>query len=166
VQKGDRNHLYIVMNYTSAGDLEQLLFRRVNILTLFPEDYILKLFVSLAFAFQATHSKNILHRDLKAKNIFLIDDHHPVIGGFGLSKVLETKTQFATSVLGAHYYVPPEICQQKECNYKADVWSLGVILYEICALKKPFDTSKTLADLLHLICFQLHAPIPLFTVLS
>jgi NIMA (never in mitosis gene a)-related kinase len=61
------------------------------------------------------------------------------IGDFGIAKVLASTMQNARTVVGTPYYLSPEIVQSKPYNFKSDMWSLGVVLYELCGLKPPFD---------------------------
>lgn len=61
------------------------------------------------------------------------------IGDFGIAKVLSTTMQNAKTVVGTPYYLSPEIVQSRPYSFKSDIWSLGVVLYEMCALKPPFD---------------------------
>jgi len=61
------------------------------------------------------------------------------LGDFGIAKVLQTTLAKARTVVGTPYYLSPEIVSSKPYNFKSDIWSLGVILYELCALKPPFD---------------------------
>ena len=58
-----------------------------------------------------------------------------IVGDFGISKVLESTTQVAMTVVGTPYYMAPESCQSDPYTSKTDVWALGIILYELCALK-------------------------------
>ena len=85
------------------------------------------------------HDNKILHRDIKAQNIFLTKSNQVKIGDFGISKVLENTHDYAKTSLGTPYYLCPEICMGQKYDYKGDTWMLGCILYEICALRKPFE---------------------------
>jgi serine/threonine protein kinase len=60
------------------------------------------------------------------------------IGDFGISKVLDKTTMAATAMIGTPYYLSPEMVEGKSYSTKADIWALGVILYQLCALKLPF----------------------------
>ncbi len=60
------------------------------------------------------------------------------LGDFGISKTLEFTGQFAKTSLGTPYYLSPEICQSQNYNYTTDIWMLGCVVYELCALEKPF----------------------------
>lgn len=60
------------------------------------------------------------------------------LGDFGIAKSLKQTIEKLKSVVGTPYYMSPEICDNKDYSFKTDIWSLGVILYELCALKPPF----------------------------
>ena len=80
----------------------------------------------------------ITHRDLKGSIIFLSNDHRVKIGDFGISKVAEQTVQASKSFVGTPYYLSPEMVEGKNYSAKADIWALGVILYQLCTLKLPF----------------------------
>lgn len=87
------------------------------------------------------HSKNIMHRDIKSQNIFITRDDILKLGDFGIAKQLES-TLFTGTVTGTPYNMAPEVCKGNKYGFKADVWSVGIILYELITLKKPFDGSS------------------------
>ena len=87
------------------------------------------------------HSKKILHRDIKTQNIFITKGVLK-LGDFGISKELETMNMKAQTACGTPYFMPPEVCLGKPYDNKADVWAIGVILYELITLKKPFDSDS------------------------
>jgi NIMA (never in mitosis gene a)-related kinase len=60
----------------------------------------------------------------------------------GVAKILESLENFATSKVGTPYYLSPEVCEERPYNDKSDIWSLGCILYELCALKHPFEAKN------------------------
>ena len=82
--------------------------------------------------------RKIIHRDLKTANIFLSKDRELKIGDFGISKSLDKTSLDATAMIGTPYYLSPEMVEGKPYSTKADIWALGVILYQLCALKLPF----------------------------
>ena len=88
------------------------------------------------------HDRKILHRDLKAQNIFLTKNGIVKLGDFGIAKVLSSTVEKAVTVVGTPYYLSPEIIQNSPYNFKSDIWSLGVLLYEMCALRPPFNGSN------------------------
>lgn len=107
----------------------------------------------------AMHSKNILHRDIKTQNIFIAKNNVLKIGDFGISKELETMNQKAMTSCGTPYFMPPEVCAGQPYDNKADVWAIGVILYELITFKKPFD-SDTVQGVFDKIKSQPLDPLP------
>ena len=133
----DSKHLYIVMEYAESGDLGKLLKGAVLPMS---EEEILDYFVQMCMALQHIHSKQILHRDLKPQNLFLCKNKKVVkVGDFGISTILRSSSAVAKTQCGTPYYFSPELCQHKPYNNKSDVWSLGCLLYEMMALRRPFD---------------------------
>ena len=141
----DDGNLIIVMEYGDGGSLDQHLKALENQL---PERRILTMFSQIASGLRFMHSKHILHRDLKTANIFLTKDGFVKIGDLGIAKIMVTITghdprnhQNATLV-GTPYYISPEIAQGNGYNAQTDMWSAGCILYEMCMLRKTFDSSN------------------------
>ena len=92
----------------------------------------------LVLAVMVMHNKNILHRDIKAQNIFITEKSICKLGDFGISRRLNAKDPKAMTACGTPYFMPPEVCLGKPYDSKADVWAIGVIIYELIMLKKPF----------------------------
>eukprot|EP00826_Nyctotherus_ovalis_P062572 TRINITY_DN9079_c0_g2_i1.p1 TRINITY_DN9079_c0_g2~~TRINITY_DN9079_c0_g2_i1.p1 ORF type:complete len:746 (-),score=181.84 TRINITY_DN9079_c0_g2_i1:8-2245(-) len=134
----ENEKLCIVMEYCESGDLSQHLKSRHG--RLVEEDTIWKLFIEVCLALLYLHSRKILHRDIKTMNVFMTKDFHVRLGDLGVAKVLSQNTNFARTIVGTPYYLSPELCQEKPYNEKSDVWSLGCVLYEMCALKHPFES--------------------------
>jgi NIMA (never in mitosis gene a)-related kinase len=72
------------------------------------------------------------------------------LGDFGIARVLNQTLDKAKTMVGTPYYLSPEIIENKPYSFKTDIWSLGVILYELCALKPPFN-----ADSLHFLALKI-----------
>ena len=125
----------------------------------FEETEIMNWFVQLCLAMDNIHSRKILHRDIKAQNIFLTKSNTVKLGDFGISKVLENTVAMASTVQGTPYYMSPEVCQNKPYTYQSDIWALGCILYELCSLKHAFH-SENLLGLVYKIVQETHSPIP------
>ena len=96
----------------------------------------------MCLAIKHVHDRKILHRDLKSQNIFLTRTGRIKLGDFGIAKVLSSTVDNAKTMVGTPYYLSPEIVESRPYNFKSDIWSLGVLLYELCSLKPPFDASS------------------------
>ncbi|MEE6472328.1 hypothetical protein FKM82_009576 [Ascaphus truei] len=146
----EKYKLYIVMEYCDGGDL----MRRINMQrgVLFEEDQILSWFVQISLGLKHIHDRKVLHRDIKAQNIFLANNGTLAkLGDFGIARMLNNTMELARTCVGTPYYLSPEICENRPYNNKTDVWSLGCVLYELCALKHPFEAGS-LRQLVFKIC--------------
>merc|ERR1711957_198711 len=99
------------------------------------------------------HSRRILHRDVKARNVFPAADGVAKLGDFGVSKVLEHTGHRAMTLIGTPYYLPPEMYASKPYGFPADIWCLGVSLHELLTFEPPFS-ALNLAALALRICTQ------------
>ena len=82
------------------------------------------------------HDSNLIHRDLKPENIFINEDNEIKVGDFGISKILSTNNRYATTKIGTFYYMAPEVVKGDIYNNKADIYSLGCIIYELFTLNE------------------------------
>ncbi|KAF3910126.1 Myosin-IIIB [Arthrobotrys entomopaga] len=101
----------------------------------------------------------IVHRDLKPENVFLDHDTCVKLGDFGLSRILASDQHMATTYVGTPYYMSPEIVCDLPYTSRSDIWSLGCVIYELCALSPPFD-AKSLPALCQKIQAGRFNPIP------
>ncbi|KAK7822969.1 hypothetical protein U0070_025786 [Myodes glareolus] len=92
----------------------------------------------------------------ESPNVFLTQSGKVKLGDFGSARLLSSPMAFACTYVGTPYYVPPEIWENLPYNNKSDIWSLGCILYELCALKHPFQANSW-KNLILKIC---QGPIP------
>ncbi len=129
----DNSH-YLVMEYVSGGDLEQLLTRGQMDIT-----HILNLAIDLADALTRAHRLDITHRDLKPANILLAQDGTLRLTDFGVAHFGKKQqvTQTGTAV-GTLNYLSPEALQGEPTDALSDIWSFGVILFEMVAGERPF----------------------------
>ena len=81
------------------------------------------------------------------------------LGDFGIAKVLDSTLQHANSVVGTPFYMSPEVCENKDYDFKSDLWAMGCILYELCTLNHAFDASNLLG-LVFKIVQENYPPIP------
>ncbi|MCB1625118.1 MAG: protein kinase [Pseudomonadales bacterium] len=137
------NYLYIVMEYFARGDLRKRMTKGLTITEC------LTYARDLALALQAIHSAGILHRDLKPGNVMLRDDDTVALIDFGLAKAraLELEITDTGLIFGTPHYMSPEQGHGKPIDERSDLYSLGVILYEMVAGKKPYDADNPMAIL-------------------
>ena len=134
----EKGKLYIIQEYADGGDLSQKIKTYKESNKLLPENLIWEIFIQLCIVIKYVHSNNILHRDIKSQNVFLMENGIVKLGDFGISKILNNINEFANTSLGTPYFLSPEICMGKEYNYKSDLWMLGCVLYEMACKDKPF----------------------------
>ena len=153
--------MVIVMEHCDGGDLYKLIKDKAKTGEYFPEDRVMTWFVQLCLALQYCHSEKVLHRDLKPSNIFITEGGSVIkLGDFGLSRALGT-AEAAVTTVGIPYCMSPELCRSEPYNWKSDVWALGCVLYELCMLKHPFESSS-LFSLVNKIVRDHYKPIPSF----
>ena len=137
--------IYIIMEYCEGGDISHLIKSYKNKSQYIPEPIIWKIFTQVLKAVHAIHTHKqgkIIHRDIKPSNIFLDKNNNIKLGDFGLSRILPQETTFAYSHVGTPYYMSPEQIEETKYNEKSDIWSLGCFLYEMAALRPPFQAKN------------------------
>ena len=126
-------HTFFTMEYVDGEDLASLL-RRIGRL---PEDKALDIARQLCAGLAAAHAKGVLHRDLKPANIMLDGRGQVVITDFGLAGVAD-QIQGAEVRSGTPAYMAPEQLAGKEVSTRSDIYSLGLVLYEVFTGKRAF----------------------------
>mmetsp|Transcript_82626 Transcript_82626/g.188843 ORF Transcript_82626/g.188843 Transcript_82626/m.188843 type:complete len:302 (-) Transcript_82626:45-950(-) len=135
---GEAVSLVIALEHCTGGDLARSIKQAKAAAVAFPEAQVVQWISQTAGALQYIHSHKIIHRDVKSSNVFLTSDGAVKLGDFGLARILENTQDNATTTLGTPYYMSPEICRSLAYGPATDVWSLGVVLHELCALSLPF----------------------------
>ena len=133
---GEDNGVYfIVMEYIEGKTLKQLLKKRGTLTLSESIDIMLQLTDGMAHA----HDSYIIHRDLKPQNIMIKDDGQIKITDFGIAMALNaTQLTQTNSVMGSVHYLPPEQASGKRCTTKSDIYSMGIIFYELLSGSLPF----------------------------
>ncbi|AAZ10353.1 serine/threonine-protein kinase, putative [Trypanosoma brucei brucei TREU927] len=157
----DGTLIFIVMEYADGGDLNTRIkdAKKNDPVVPFEPKLAMFWFLQICMALKYLHDNHILHRDLKTANIFLTAKNVVKLGDFGISTVVQNTLACAKTVCGTPYYFSPELCQNKPYNNKSDVWALGVILYELLTLQRPF-LARSLKELLKKILVGQYEPIP------
>ena len=146
----NKNCLNIVMEYADDGDLETKIKKIKKEKGIFTESLIWSYSIQMIEGLKALHNKKIMHRDLKSANIFLIKDKHQCkIGDMNVSKIIKDKVLLTQT--GTPFYASPEVWNDDPYSYKSDLWSIGIIIYEMCALNVPFY-GKNLDELYKNVC--------------
>ena len=143
VGEEDGNY-YIVMEYIEGKTLKQLLQKR-GALTL-PE--VIDIMSQLTDGLSHAHEAYIIHRDIKPQNIMIEDNGWVTITDFGIAMALNsTQLTQTNSVMGSVHYLPPEQANGKGSTIKSDIYSLGILMYELLAGSVPFkgDTAVEIA---------------------
>ncbi|XP_068002471.1 serine/threonine-protein kinase Nek11 [Melanerpes formicivorus] len=146
----ERDSFCIVTEYCEGGDLDSKIQEYKESGKMFTQKQILDWFIQLLLGVSYMHERRILHRDLKAKNIF-IKNNLLKIGDFGVSCLLLGSCDLATTFTGTPYYMSPEALKHQGYNTKSDIWSLGCILYELCCLSHAFTGHSFLSVVLKIV---------------
>ncbi|CCD12622.1 unnamed protein product [Trypanosoma congolense IL3000] len=158
----ENDRLLIVMEFADSGDLDrQIKMRSSKDVRYFQEHEALFLFIQLCLALDYIHNHKMLHRDIKSANTLLTSTGLIKLGDFGFSKQYEDTVSgdVASTFCGTPYYLAPELWSNQRYSKKADVWSLGVLLYEIIGMRKPF-TSTNMKGLMSKVLSGSYAPLP------
>jgi len=160
--KEEGQSLLIAMEFADGGDLDrQIKQRAAQNCQYFQEHEVLFMFLQICMALDHIHRKKMLHRDIKGANIFLTSMGVVKLGDFGFSHEYEetVSNAVAGTFCGTPYYLAPELWENKRYSKKADVWSVGVLLYEMCALKRPY-TAQNMRGLMEKVLEGKFPPIP------
>ena len=136
--EGGSTAVFIVMEYIDGNTLRDYLFERG---TLSAEE-VLQYIIPVVSALAAAHSQGIIHRDIKPENILISKDGRVKIADFGLARgdqLGSTQTVESSIVLGSVSYLSPEQVQRGISDARSDIYSLGIVLYELLTGKKPFE---------------------------
>ncbi|XP_050794374.1 serine/threonine-protein kinase Nek11 isoform X2 [Gopherus flavomarginatus] len=140
----------IITEYCEGRDLDCKIQEYKEAGKIFTESQIIEWFIQLLLGVNYMHERRILHRDLKAKNIFL-KNNLLKIGDFGVSRLLMGSCDLATTFTGTPYYMSPEALKHQGYDTKSDIWSLGCILYEMCYLDHAFTGHNFLSIVLKIV---------------
>ena len=147
-------HFYHAMEYLEGVDLEARISAGID------KNMALEIVLELADALYLVHSKGIIHGDIKPANIVFRSDDCPVLTDFGISKrtnISDPNSTQSQNILASPGYASPEVMQGQSSNQKVDIYSLGVMLYEMLVGEKPYSGATNV----ELVANSIQQPIPL-----
>lgn len=144
----DDNMAYLFLEYCDGGSLRKKIWNG----GFYKNAAAAKIIRTVVDAVAYLHQHSIVHRDIKPDNILFLDkspESKVMLGDFGLAKFMNEST--TTSYVGTLGYLAPEIIQRKSYNYKCDIWSIGIVAYELITGKLPFKRNLNENGLLALM---------------
>lgn len=131
----DNGEYYIVMEYVEGRHLKQLIKKRGKLTPTEVVDIALQITNGLSVA----HESYIIHRDIKPQNILIVDNGMIKITDFGIAVAMNaTQLTQTNSVMGSVHYLPPEQAMGKNASLQSDIYSIGILLYELLTGKLPY----------------------------
>ncbi|MCK4911582.1 MAG: protein kinase [Thermodesulfovibrionales bacterium] len=125
---------YLAMEVLKGEDLKKYCLKE----NLLPHREVIKIVADIADALAYAHLKGVVHRDIKPANIMRLEDGTVKVTDFGIARVVESSKTHTGTVLGTPDYMSPEQVEGKKVSGPSDLFSLGVMFYELLAGKKPF----------------------------
>lgn len=136
IEETDDGQLYIVMAYYKGASLQERIGRQP-----LPLEEFLNYAIQIAGGLEKAHKNNIIHRDLKPGNIVITEDDVAKIIDFGLAKAARHSLHTSPgTTMGTAAYMSPEQAQGSRVDHRTDIWSLGVLMYEMIAGQRPFKS--------------------------
>jgi len=148
--------LCLIMEYAPKGDLLHQVNTHKKNSTKFSESEIWSIAVQMVKGLRVLHARNILHRDIKSANVFVNSEDTVQLGDLNVSKVVNGLAHTQT---GTPYYASPEVWKDLPYDCKSDIWSLGCVIYELCALEPAFK-AKDMKELFNKVVKGRYHDIP------
>ena len=149
----DDGKYFIVMEYINGKTLKSLIKKR-GILTL---EEVIDIMLQLTSAVSCAHDSYIIHRDIKPQNVMILEDGRVKITDFGIAMALNNNELTQTnSVMGSVHYLPPEQANGSGSTIKSDIYSLGILMFELLTGKLPFKGENAV----EIAIKQMREPIP------
>jgi serine/threonine protein kinase len=143
IRNETKHRIYIILEYCENGTLHELITKKQ-----LTELQILDYFTQLRNAFKYMTICRIMHRDLKPQNLLICNDYKTIkLGDFGFAKEIGSENDMVETLCGSPLFMAPEIIMREKYTMKADLWSLGLILYKLIYGFHPFEDCKNLYEL-------------------
>ncbi|CAE7468952.1 rskn-1 [Symbiodinium sp. CCMP2456] len=151
--------LYIVLEYANRGDLHGELQTRKRLGKHFSDNEVWDVLAQVLRGLRHIHARGIVHRDIKTMNLLLNDEGVIKLGDFGVSRQMSENTVCLHSFYGTPLYLSPELIEGRAYSRTTDIWSLGVVLYELLSLQLPFR-GPSLQDVIAAVLRCRFSPLP------
>lgn len=148
----ENGNIYIISEYAERGDFHTYIRKLRAKNRKLSDRWITRFFLQVCIGINYLHKNKVIHRDIKASNIFLDRDYNVKIGDFGIAKPF-SNVMLAKTCIGSPYYMSPEVFKEQQYNEKTDVWSLGCFLYELLTYQHPFE-ANSLPNLMYKVTTQ------------
>lgn len=130
---------YIVMEYIDGKTLKELI-KEEGMLS---QNQALNYLIQIAEALKIAHNKNIIHRDIKSQNIMVTRDNRVKVTDFGIARMAGNATMTVTNaVMGSVHYFSPEQARGQKVDARSDIYSMGIVLFEMLTGDVPFDSEN------------------------
>jgi serine/threonine protein kinase len=137
---------YLVMPYLPGGTLKQMMKGQSM-----PWQEAARLLIPVARALDYAHKRNLIHRDVKPSNILITESGEPMLTDFGVAKIIDEESTVdltgTSAAVGTPEYMAPEQATSKNVDHRADIYALGIVLYEMVTGRRPFQADTPLAVL-------------------
>ncbi len=146
-------YTYIVMPYIQGGTLVDLIQQKP-----IPLQEIPTIISQIASGLDYAHNKHLIHRDVKPSNILIDESGNCLLTDFGIAKIFSTATRFTSTggIIGTPEYMSPEQGQGKKLDRRSDIYSLGIVLYELVTGQVPFQAETPIATVMK----HIYDPLP------
>jgi serine/threonine protein kinase len=140
------DHYYMVLEYVTGQSLQEKLRTLHEGGQRLSHSEVARLMTAICEAVQYAHERGLIHRDIKPANVMLNNAGQPILMDFGVAKIMGAKNFTATgAVIGTPAYIAPELVRGQRPDVRADVYSLGVMLFEMLAGQLPFDADSAMS---------------------
>ena len=151
----ENGNYYIVMEYVEGITLKTYIEKKGKLS--FKET--LSIAIQVARGIQAAHAKGIIHRDIKPQNIIISTEGKVKVTDFGIARAASTNTNTINSdVMGSVHYISPEQARNGYVSERSDIYSLGIVMYEMVTGRVPFDGDSTVAVAIQHLQDEMVAP--------
>lgn len=133
----EQGYTYIVMSFVETGTLERLISPGQPL----PLSKLRRIFSQLGEALDYAHTQKLVHRDIKPSNVLLDEHQNCLLTDFGIAKLVGEPTKFTQTgaILGTPLYMSPEQCSGQSLDHRSDIYSLGVMLYQMATGQVVFN---------------------------